>query len=385
MMATVTASLRSRRLISALLSLLFAVGVSRCKAFERAPARTRVMPESSSAAKARVDAGSRSVVEAGGSPSEASDAGVFAPKRAEAGGVRERDRFVGTAFPPEDIPPPFERSAHPGDGRWEVLGDMSKGELSAQQPRVLYQTTIHPHRISRFLSLHLVAVDLARVHLKLVPGTEDLDPQPTHSFEPPLLAGLVPASEQPRLLAVINGGFRARHGRWGFVVAGVTLVPPRAQGCALVSLKNGELALGSWDTLDLSKDQVVFLRQTPPCLVEGGQVHPDLERHRERAWGGHNPKRKTRRRSALGLDESGRVLYYGVGIELEPSDLAEGMRIAGAHAAAQFDINFSWVRFLLFGGADLGVTTSLLPDMVYKKSGYVRRAVARDFFYLVRR
>jgi hypothetical protein len=94
------------------------------------------------------------------------------------------------------------------------------------------------------------------------------------------------------------------------------------------------------------------------------------------------------RPAALGIDATGRVLLYGMGEELEPPELAEGMRVAGAKDAAQLDINWSWTRFLVFGepeGKALQTTSTLIPKMVHTKRGYVETAADRDFFYVIRR
>jgi hypothetical protein len=122
-------------------------------------------------------------------------------------------------------------------------------------------------------------------------------------------------------------------------------------------------------------------------LLENGVLHPELVERRERRWGGYDPKRKTRRRSAIGVDATGRVLFYAVGIELEPSHLGEAMRLSGAHHAAQLDINYNWTRFLLIGTqaetSELRITSALLDGMNYGRREYLERPSARDFFYLV--
>jgi hypothetical protein len=54
---------------------------------------------------------------------------------------------------------------------------------------------------------------------------------------------------------------------------------------------------------------------------------------------------------------------------------------------AQLDINWSWTRFLLYGGdnGDPTVTSTLVPQMVHAKQGYVKKPGFRDFFYLLKR
>jgi len=241
---------------------------------------------------------------------------------------------------------------------------------------------IHPHETSRFIAVTILAVDLASVSLRFMPGTEDLGGQ-----QVPFSAGLVPAAENPRLLAVFNGGFQPRHGRWGMKVGEWAIVPPRDPGCTLALFADGSLRLRSWPALAASVAEMRAFRQTPPCLVEEGALHPDLLAGRDKAWAGHTPGIVTRRRSAVGLDEHGGLLFYAIGVEATPRLLAEALRVAGARNAAELDINWNWTRFLVFEQGSEGtprVAAALVPGE-FSKTGYVSRPSERDFFYLLRK
>jgi hypothetical protein len=85
-------------------------------------------------------------------------------------------------------------------------------------------------------------------------------------------------------------------------------------------------------------------------------------------------------------------LYYGLGIELGPKQLAEALRMAGAEHAAELDINYAWTRFLIAGRLRDGagnvrprITSTLVEGMMYGKTEYIERPSTRDFFYVVRR
>jgi hypothetical protein len=280
------------------------------------------------------------------------------------------------AFPPPEIAPPSARSAEPGDGRWQPLGD-SRGA----EPR-LYTTVIHPHEASRFITLTLVAIDLTRVRIELMPGVDDVGKQAV-----PFTPGLVPGAEQARLLAAFNGGFMPQHGRWGMRAFETTLLPPREQGCTIALSSEGGVAIRSWSALAPNAAELRALRQTPPCLLEQGEVHPDLLAGRDRAWAGQTPGIVTRRRSALGISEDGQTLYYALGVEASPKLLATGLLAAGATSAAQLDINWNWTRFLLFAAGEGGaprVSTTLAP-VEHTKRDYVEVASKRDFFYVLER
>jgi hypothetical protein len=166
-----------------------------------------------------------------------------------------------------------------------------------------------------------------------------------------------------------------------------TIVPPRDTGCTLALYADGSVRLRTWTELAPSAEKMRASRQTPPCLLEEGNVHPDLIAGRDKAWKGNTAGIVTRRRSAIGLDESGALLFYAVGMEATPRLLAEALRFAGARSAAELDINWAWTRFLLYGRdaeGKLRVTTSLVEGE-YAKSGYVERASERDFFYVLRK
>jgi hypothetical protein len=250
---------------------------------------------------------------------------------------------------------------------------------------MLLKTVIHPHKASRYHELHVVAIDLSRVSLHHVPGTDDHD---VKKLPKGVLPGLVPSDHQGALLAVFNGGFQVQHGYWGMMTAGQVLVPAKDIGCT-VAVLSGSVRVAPWTSLAADASALSFFRQTPPCLVHENGIHRQLLAHNDRQWGGRNWHEKTRRRSAVGLDASGQVLYYAVGIELEPLGLAQAMQFVGCVQAAELDINWNWTRFLLFGlregESELKVTSTLLEGMAHNSRSYVARAEARDFFYLIRK
>lgn len=280
-------------------------------------------------------------------------------------------------FPPADVTPPHERSAVEGDGRWKPFGDAR----AADGAPMLVTTTLRPHPASKLITLTLVAIDRTRTELGFMPGVADVGKTRT-----PFAPGLVPEAERARLVAAFNGGFLPRHGRWGMRLGETTILPPRDGGCAVLLLVNGDVRLTSWSSGVVPDAEVRALRQTPPCLVEAGVVHSRLQKGQDRAWGGQTPGIVTRRRSALGVSADGAILYYAVGVETPPKLLAEGLLAAGAHTAAQLDINWNWTRFFAFGAVEgrLGVAEALV-QVEHGKRDYVERASERDFFYVLRR
>lgn len=320
-----------------------------------------------------------SAVEAGGPVSDAPGS-----PRPPAPAVETPAAEAGPPFPPAAVAVPSARSAQPGDGIWVGLGPEEEGVP------FLMKTVVRPHETSRFLTVHVVAIDLRRLELHYLPGTEDVVGKRLPDTVSP---GRVPPQHRAGIVAAFNGGFMPQHGRWGMKVSDFVVVPPRENGCTVATLPSARpeqsVRIAPWPELAAEDARIPAYRQTPPCLLDRGELHADLKRGQEKPWGGFNPNLVTRRRSAVGLDASGTILFYAVGIEVGPRLLAEALAHAGAAQAAELDINDNWTRFALFAldeaAGEPRVERMLLDDMVKQKSGYVARPSERDFFYLVRR
>jgi hypothetical protein len=276
-------------------------------------------------------------------------------------------------FPPAALAPPSARSAEPGDGVWSAYAD----RRASNGQHFLYSTKLHPHPTSRFITLTLVAMDLKALRLRFMPGVEDVGTRRV-PFEP----GLIPETERELAIAAFNGGFMPRHGRWGMRLGETTIVPPRADGCEIVVFADDSVRIRSAAD-DAAK--ALALRQTPPCLIEEGALHPLLLKGRDKPWAGHTPGVATRRRSAIGINREGNVLFYAIGVETTARLLADGLLAAGAHAAAELDINWNWTRFFVFGTDETGnprISRSLV-EVDHSNRAYIGRASERDFFYVL--
>jgi hypothetical protein len=251
----------------------------------------------------------------------------------------------------------------------------------------MYKSLVHPHPIKGFVFVAIVAVDLRRAELHLVAGTEEPQSKTVPEERRP---GLIPAEHQADLLGVFNGGFMARHGAYGVMIAGEPFVPPRKDACTIALLRDGVVRVEPWAELEASKVGMRAFRQTPECLIHRGALHPDLDsEHAAKKWGSMQNGDRETRRSAIGLDASGQILFYGLGEWTIAKDLAVAMKAAGCVVAAELDINWSYTRFLLFGrpspGEPLQVVSTLVPKTEHTRLGYVSKASQKDFFYLKRR
>ncbi len=289
--------------------------------------------------------------------------------------------------PPPPVPPPkfeapFAKTAQAADGTWQPLVAGPAGE-----PAFLYKSTVHPHPIKPHVYAAIVAIDLTRTEVTLVAGTDEPE---TKTVPESKRTGLVPGDRLDDLLVVFNGGFMAKHGKYGMMLDGEEFLTPREDACAVARRKDGSFWIAPWIEMKGKNAELSFYRQTPACLVDKGQFHPDLDSDfKMRKWGGQNNGQKDTRRSAVGLDASGKVLFYGLGEWVFPKDLAVAMKSAGAVSAAELDINWSYTRFLLMGrpspGEPVQVVSTLVPKIEHSKRGYVEKAATRDFFYVTRK
>ncbi len=317
-------------------------------------------------------------------PAPAASTAASAPATAAPEPPKPPPPFPDAPFPPKDFEPPHPKTAREGDGKWTPLGDADAGDRVAKtDPPLMYRTVLHPHSFNKYRKVTVAAIDLRHVELRLVAGTKEPTSRRIPASERP---GLIPEDDQKSLLAVFNGGFQAAHGNWGFVLAGKTFQRPKDHACSFVLNNDKTISIGTHGTLSPAPDSFYGLRQTPPCLVEDSVLNPKLTNGQARLWAGGGGGRKTRRRSAVGLDKTGRTLFYAIGEECSARWLAEGMKIVGAVNAAQMDINWSYTRFLLFGeNAEeprVHVTSKLIPKLEGSKRGYVERKASRDFFYI---
>jgi hypothetical protein len=291
-------------------------------------------------------------------------------------------------FPPAAFAPPEERTAKAGDGTWAPYVEGARGE-----PALLYRSNIHPDRQKPQVYVALVAIDLRRVGVHLVAGS--IEPPSTTVLAERRPAVVAPA-DLPKLIAVFNGGFMARHGQWGLRVGSDLFLPPKDDGCTIAILQEGGLPGGAAVRIGthalLAKDlgEAVTFRQTPPCLVEGGAVNPALlGGEKPRRWGMSESGGLDIRRSAVGLAEGGRTLIYGLGESITPRQMAEAMRAAGAVDVAELDVNWSYTRWLTYQrttrpGALPEVEETLIPKIKHGPRLYVQKRSERDFFYLTR-
>ncbi|HRG95238.1 MAG TPA: hypothetical protein PLR99_03245, partial [Polyangiaceae bacterium] len=152
----------------------------------------------------------------------------------------------------------------------------------------------------------------------------------------------------------------------------------------------GRVFVAPWSELEPRETELAAWRQTPACLVHRGALHPALvtETHTRR-WGAAADGGVDIPRTALAIDRTGRYALFALGDRTTAKALADALLAAGASAAAELDINWSYTRFFLYSHAHAGgaprIVRSIGTKGQHPAASYVERRSERDFFYFARR
>lgn len=285
-------------------------------------------------------------------------------------------------FHPKDPGPALKQWSAPGDGVWVPIRDSRYPE---EEP-FLYKTLLHPDAGRSWSEVFVVAIDVRRVDLYVVAGSQEPkvdDPKTVYERK-----ARIPDEQHESVLAAFNGGFMTEHGGYGMKVDGVVLVHPKPGACTLALYKDGSMRIASWNKLAPSEAEMVWYRQAPQCMYEGGKIHPGLTAGSGLKWGATLDGDTVIRRSAVGLSQDGQILYVSITNHTTARALADAMRHAGAVDIAQMDVNWSYPKFVTFEAAAPGEkrkAVALASGFEFSEDEYIRKRSRRDFFYAVRR
>ncbi len=293
----------------------------------------------------------------------------------------EKDASTPPSFHPTHVGPFSPKWFAPGDGEWVAIPNPRRPD----DPALLFKTLLHPDINRSWADLFVVAASLDATSLHACAGTGE----PRADPGTPAIArhGRVAPDDVPLLLAAFNGGFMAEHGHYGMRMDGVNLLRPRPKSCTVIGYTNDSVQIATWDTVDSTEGRMRWFRQTPACMYENNIMHLGLRQPETRLWGATLDGDTVIRRSAIGLDESRRVLYVGISNNTTARALAEGMHHAGAVDVAQLDVNWSYPKFLLYRQDDKGGLVAQAPvdGFEFHPGEYVTKSAFRDFFYLTRK
>lgn len=260
-----------------------------------------------------------------------------------------------------------------GEGVWVPYIQDNQGRVIA------YRTFLQPDPSRPYALVAVVALNLQDVKLHFVLGTSE----PYDQGVLQRASGAIPAADlQPgQLLATFNGGFKVAHGHFGAMAGGLVAVPPKTGLATLVIDQNGMVKMGEWG-VDISPSQAYLAyRQNGVLIVKNGVVTPQVDN--PSYWGFTISGKTVTWRSAIGLDASGKVLYYFAGGYLNINTLANAISHMDAQTAMQLDINNYWVHFdaIRTNGNNL-ISEPLFKEMNQNPDRYLKPWI-RDFFYVV--
>jgi hypothetical protein len=283
------------------------------------------------------------------------------------------------------VGPVHKEWSAPGDGEWLPMTNPDRPD----DPITMMKTLLHPDKNRSWAEVFVVAIDLRRVRVHLVPGRKE--PAATEDAAMGLVRpGVVPPEHRDRVLAAFNGGFKTEHGQYGMFVDGVTLVRAKTPACAIAAYDDDTMRIGSWEKLASSAAHMVFWRETPVCMYENDTLHWRLaDPGLAKKWGATLDGETVIRRSAIGIDKTGNVLFVSISNNTTARVIADGMHHAGAVTVAQLDVNFSYPKFVTYekhkaqDGETKRLAIPLADGFEFSEDEYIRESSRRDFFYLM--
>lgn len=288
------------------------------------------------------------------------------------------------SFSVKNVEPMHASFSAPGDGVWVAVPDARQ----PGEPAPMFKTLLHPDAKRGWASVAVVAVDLSQVRLSLVAGMhEPMSKKPeAKAFT---RTGVVAPEDLPRALAAFNGGFKTTHGNYGMKSNDIVWVDPRVRACTIAMYAQDRIAIRSWEDLEPTKADMIWFRQTPMCMFENGTMHQGLTVEQNTHWGATLDKDTVIRRSAIGLDQEGKVLYVGISEATTATAIAKAMNHAGAAHVAQLDVNWSYPKFVTIepreGDVNNPMVKAIIDGFEYGEDDYVKKPMSRDFFYLTRK
>ncbi|MEZ7892614.1 MAG: hypothetical protein QMC67_12775 [Candidatus Wallbacteria bacterium] len=275
---------------------------------------------------------------------------------------------------PAKIESIFKKNAMKNEGVWEAC------DFGVNDGRnYIYKTKIRVDLKRPFAVMNVIVIDLSQVDMHVVAGTEE--PVSTNGLRG---KGKIPdlIQNDANLICAFNGGFRTKHGSWGFISDGVEYLKP-SNGVATVAVNDkGIVKFGNWGFSMDTKETYVHLRQNLPPLVENSKVND-----KNKYWGFSIDNKTNVWRSALGITKDGRYLVYGAGNSLSFETLGAGMIMAGCSFAMQLDINDYHTYFFGYNPKESknGTYKYKPQPLCDEMSGDNYRCLkpyTRDFFYL---
>lgn len=273
------------------------------------------------------------------------------------------------------LPPPANPlGSLDGEGVWSLYIQDSGGQA------VAYRTYLQPDPKRPYAVVGMVAFDTSRARLHYVLGSAE----PYSPGELPRTGEMPPEDKVPGLLiAMFNGGFKARHGHFGAMANGVVALPPRDDLGTIAMFTDGRLQIGEWHSDIHSSPDMFAWRQNGPLVIHDGQINPRIYNDSPLDWGYTVDEVSPTWRSGIGLSADGKTFYYLCGSSLSMEMLAKSMLAMGIFNGFQLDINNYWVHFVVVRDEDSVLSLEpLFPDMMFENVDRYLYDYPRDYFYV---
>jgi hypothetical protein len=284
---------------------------------------------------------------------------------------------VPTATPVPATWPPLPLSplgSLAGEGAWSAYIQDAAGQT------VAYRTYLQPDQSRPYAVVAVVAFDLTRTRLHFVLGSVE-----PYSPTSPKRTGEMPAADKAPglLLAMFNGGFKARHGEFGAMADGLVALPARTGLGTLVIYQDGGVRIGEWGTEITPTTDMLAWRQNGPLVIHHGEINPRIYDNSPQDWGYTVIDVSPTWRSGVGVSADQKTLYYFCGPSLSMEALAKAMHTTGVNAAIQLDINNYWVHFVSVrtDGKKL-ILDPLFPNTMRENIDRYLWPYTRDYFYV---
>ena len=284
--------------------------------------------------------------------------------------------------PPTPTPTPWQPAPLTDVGKMDGAGQWSAYLRDPAGQVVAYKTFVQPDPSRPYVYAAVVAINMRATQLHFVLGTEEPSSKAKIARK-----GVIPAADlqSGTLLAAFNGGFKARHGHFGAMLDGVTLLPPIKDFGTIALYQDGRIRLGAWGTDIVTSTDMVAWRQNGPLLIDHGTINPHTADQTSRDWGIILNGVTAVERSGVGISADEAVLYYVAGDSLILPRLASAFAMLPVENAIQLDINSIYVRFDTFQDSASGLVSSPLLDAMKGPRQRYLHPWSRDFFYLTTR
>jgi hypothetical protein len=289
------------------------------------------------------------------------------------------------------IPTEVAATLAPTDVPWTAPAAESFGDIEgeAQWQPYLYDHAGQPAAVRTFLQpdpdrpfaiVAVVAIDLTRVDLKFVLGSQE----PSRPGGPTGW-GLIAEADRDadRLLAAFNGGFIGEHGGFGAMQEGITALAAGSGLATLAIYKDGQVDLGEWN-VDLFPGSDYFAwRQNALMVIQDGVVNEKVYTGTWVEWGANLDYSVVTVRSGIGLSEDRSTLYYFAGPSMSMPTLADAMRAVDVYDGMLLDINPTHALFTAFEPSDDDFRSiPLYPEIMDTWVDRYLTPWKQDFFYL---